>query len=223
MPAKRILVVAPHPDDETLGVGGTIAKSIVEGSEVFVLTVAGHLPPLYQEKDYQITLEEAKNAYKVLGVKNFKFLDIPATMVNEMPVHKLNKQILSVVNDFMPDTVLAPFPDRHIDHKVIFESTMVATRPVGKSAGISLVACYETLSETHWNAPYLEPNFSPNYVVNIDEYIDIKLDALSCYKSQITKDAGPRSVKSVNSLAHFRGSQSGFQYGEAFFVVRMTG
>jgi len=223
MPAKRILVVAPHPDDETLGVGGTIAKSIVEGSEVFVLTVAGHLPPLYEEKDYQTTLEEAKNAYKVLGVKNFKFLDIPATMVNEQPVHKLNSQILSVVNDFMPDTVLAPFPDRHIDHKVIFESTMVATRPVGKSAGISLVACYETLSETHWNAPYLEPNFAPNYVVNIDEHIGTKLNALSCYKSQITKEIGPRSMKSVNSLAHFRGSQSGCQYGEAFFIVRMTG
>ena len=70
MSAKRILVVAPHPDDETLGVGGTIAKSIFEGSEVFVLTVAGHLPPLYTEKDYQTTIEEAKNAYKVLGVKN---------------------------------------------------------------------------------------------------------------------------------------------------------
>ncbi len=221
--SKRILIVSPHPDDETLGAGGTIAKSIAEGSEIFVLTVSGHLPPLYEKKDYETTLEEAKNAYTILGIKNFKFLDIPATMVNEQPVHKLNKQILSVVNDFMPDTVLAPFPDRHIDHKLIFESTMVATRPVRKSANISLVASYETLSETHWNAPYLEPNFTPNYVVNIDEYIDIKLDALSCYKSQITKEVGPRSLKSVKSLAHFRGSQSGCQYGEAFFIIRMTG
>ena len=92
--SKRILIVSPHPDDETLAVGGTIAKSIAEGSEVFVLTVSGHLPPLYEQKDYEKTLEEAKNAYKILGIKNFKFLDIPATMVNEQPVHKLNKQIL---------------------------------------------------------------------------------------------------------------------------------
>ena len=144
-------------------------------------------------------------------------------MINEEPVHELNGKILSVVNDFKPDTVLSPFPDRHIDHKLIFESTMVATRPVGLSKNINLVASYETLSETHWNAPYLEPNFTPNYVVNIDDYIDIKLKALSCYESQITKDDGPRSLKSVKSLAQFRGSQSGSQYGEAFFIIRMTG
>lgn len=120
--SKRILIVSPHPDDETLGVGGTIAKSIAEGSEVFVLTVSGHLPPLYEKKDYEITLEEAKKAYKILGIKNFKFLDIPATMINEQPVHKLNNQIVSVINDFMPDTVLAPFPDRHIDHKLILKA-----------------------------------------------------------------------------------------------------
>jgi len=220
---KRILIISPHPDDETLGVGGTIAKSIAEGDDIFVLTVSGHLPPLYKKEDYETTIKEAKNAYEILGIKNSKFLDIPATMINEEPVHKLNSNILSVVNDFKPDTVLAPFPDRHIDHRLIFESTMVATRPIGLSKSISLVASYETLSETHWNAPYLEPNFTPNYVVNIDDYIDTKLKALSCYESQITKDDGPRSLKSVKSLAQFRGSQSGSQYGEAFFIIRMTG
>ena len=220
---KRIIIISPHPDDETLGVGGTIAKSIAEGNDIFVLTVSGHLPPLYKQEDYETTIKEAKNAYEILGIKNFKFLDIPATMINEEPVHELNGKILSVVNDFKPDTVLSPFPDRHIDHKLIFESTMVATRPVGLSKNINLVASYETLSETHWNAPYLEPNFTPNYVVNIDDYIDIKLKALSCYESQITKDDGPRSLKSVKSLAQFRGSQSGSQYGEAFFIIRMTG
>jgi N-acetylglucosamine malate deacetylase 1 len=223
MSIDRVLVIAPHPDDETLGVGGTIAKFVTSGSEVFVLTVAGHLPPLYDKKDYKIIIEEAKKAYEILGVKNFKFLDIPATFVNELPVHELNQKILSVIDDFSPNIVFAPFPDRHIDHRVIFESTMVATRPVGKSLGIRLVACYETLSETHWNAPYLETNFSPNYVVDIDKYIGLKLDALRCYKSQISLDSGPRSIKSVNSLAHFRGSQSGFEYAEAFFITRMTG
>ena len=92
-----------------------------------------------------------------------------------------------------------------------------------ESSNINLVACYETLSETHWNAPYLEPNFTPNYVIGIDDFIDIKLDALRCFESQITESQGPRSISAVRSLSEFRGSQSGFRFGEAFFITRMIG
>lgn len=223
MKTDRILVISPHPDDETLGMGGSIAKLIKSGSEIFILTVSGHLPPLYEEKDYNQTVKEAKNAYKLLGVKNFDFLEVPATMVNDLPSHELNNMISKVVKDFMPDQVFIPFPDRHIDHRVIFESALVATRPVKESSNINLVACYETLSETHWNAPYLEPNFTPNYVIGIDDFIDIKLDALRCFESQITESQGPRSISAVRSLSEFRGSQSGFRFGEAFFITRMIG
>ena len=220
---SKVIVIAPHPDDETLGMGGSIAKLIKSGSEIFILTVSGHLPPLYEEKDYKQTVIEAKNAYKLLGVKNFDFLEVPATMVNDLPTHELNNMISKAVKDFMPDQVFIPFPDRHIDHRVIFESAMVATRPVKESSNINLVACYETLSETHWNAPYLEPNFNPNYVIGIDDFIDIKLDALRCFESQITESQGPRSISAVRSLSEFRGSQSGFRFGEAFFITRMIG
>jgi LmbE family N-acetylglucosaminyl deacetylase len=223
MKRDRILVISPHPDDETLGMGGSIAKLIKSGSEIFILTVSGHLPPLYEEKDYKQTVIEAKNAYKLLGVKNFDFLEVPATMVNDLPTHELNNMISKAVKDFMPDQVFIPFPDRHIDHRVIFESAMVATRPVKESSNINLVACYETLSETHWNAPYLEPNFTPNYVIGIDDFVDIKLDALRCFESQITESQGPRSISAVRSLSEFRGSQSGFRFGEAFFITRMIG
>ena len=100
---------------------------------------------------------------------------------------------------------------------------MVATRPVRESSNINLVACYETLSETHWTAPYIEPNFTPNFVIDIDDYIDVKVDALRCFESQITESEGPRSINAVRSLSEFRGSQSGFKFGEAFFIIRMTG
>ena len=222
MKTDRILVISPHPDDETLGMGGSIAKLIHSGSDVFILTVSGHLPPLYKKDDYEITVKEAKKAYKILGVKDFDFLEIPATMVNEVPVHKLNAMIGNVVKEFLPNQVFIPFPDRHIDHRLIFESMMVATRPIKESSNINLVAAYETLSETHWNAPYLEPNFTPNFVIDIDDYIEIKLEALRCYQSQITNKEGPRSLRAVESLAEFRGSQSGFNFGEAFFITRMT-
>ena len=218
---KRVMVVAPHPDDETLGVGGTIAKYSAQGADIFVLIVSGHLPPLYSRKDYDKTVHEAQSALKLLGVSQSEFLEIPATMINSKPLHKVNGRISKIINDFKPHIVFCPYPDRHIDHRLIFDSVMVATRPVGVGRDIEILAAYETLSETHWNAPHIEPNFTPNWVVDITEQIDNKLDALSCYKSQISDFPGPRSIEAVEALAKFRGTQAGFGYGEGFHVIRM--
>lgn len=217
---KRVLIISPHPDDETLGLGGSIAKFISEGNDVFILTISGHLPPLYSEEDFEITLGEAKSAFNVLGVKNFDFLKIPATMVKDYPLHELNNSISKVFNFFNPTHVFIPFPDRHIDHRVIFDSSLVLCRPIGFGKNIEMVCAYETLSETHWNAPYIEPNFVPNLVINVDKFIDQKIEALRCYKSQISEEGGPRSVDALKALSKFRGSQSGFNYGEAFNILR---
>ena len=218
---KRILVVAPHPDDETLGVGGTIAKYSAQGDEVFVLMVSGHLPPIYSRKAYEETVSEAYSAFNVLGVEKSEFLEIPATMIGDQPLHELNARISKVVNDFNPHIVLCPYPDRHIDHRLVFDSVMVATRPVGVGKDIEIVAAYETLSETHWNAPHIEPNFTPNWVVDISDHISKKLNALECYKSQISEFPGPRSIEAVEALAKFRGTQAGFGFGEGLHIVRM--
>jgi len=218
---KRILVVAPHPDDETLGVGGTIAKYSAQGDEVFVLMVSGHLPPIYSRKAYEETVSEAYSAFRVLGVEKSEFLEIPATMIGDQPLHELNARISKVVNDFNPHIVLCPYPDRHIDHRLVFDSVMVATRPVGVGKDIEIVAAYETLSETHWNAPHIEPNFTPNWVVDISDHISKKLNALECYKSQISEFPGPRSIEAVEALAKFRGTQAGFGFGEGLHIVRM--
>jgi len=218
---KRVLVVAPHPDDETLGVGGTIAKYSAQGDEVFVLMVSGHLPPIYSRKAYEETVSEAYSAFSVLGVEKSEFLEIPATMIGDQPLHEVNARISKVVNDFNPHIVLCPYPDRHIDHRLVFDSVMVATRPVGVGRDIEIVAAYETLSETHWNAPHIEPNFTPNWVVDISDHISKKLNALECYKSQISEFPGPRSIEAVEALAIFRGTQAGFGYGEGFHIVRM--
>ena len=218
---KRVLVVAPHPDDETLGVGGTIAKYSAQGDEVFVLMVSGHLPPIYSRKAYEETVSEAYSAFSVLGVEKSEFLEIPATMIGDQPLHEVNARISKVVNDFNPHIVLCPYPDRHIDHRLVFDSVMVATRPVGVGIDIEIVAAYETLSETHWNAPHIEPNFTPNWVVDISDHISEKLNALECYKSQISEFPGPRSIEAVEALAKFRGTQAGFGYGEGLHIVRM--
>jgi LmbE family N-acetylglucosaminyl deacetylase len=220
---KRILVVAPHPDDETLGAGGAIAKYVEDGHQVSILTVSGHLPPLYSRADYEKTVKEASKAFAILGVSNSWFLEIPATMIGELPVGDLNKKIVDVLSEFEPQIVLCPFPDRHIDHRVVFESVMVATRPVAIGRCVELLAAYETLSETHWNAPHIEPNFMPNWVINISSQIDRKIHALGCYESQIPPFPGSRSLDAVKALAMFRGTQAGFAYGEAFQIIRMIG
>lgn len=220
---KRILVVAPHPDDESLGAGGAIAKFVAQDHEVSVLVVSGHLPPVYQREDYETTVREARQAFAILGVKSARFLEIPATMVAQQPVNVVNGKISEVVREVAPHIVLCPFPDRHVDHRAVFESVMVATRPVGIGRGIELVAAYETLSETHWNAPHIEANFVPNWVVDITEHMPRKLEAVACYASQIPASPGARSIDAVNALARLRGTQAGFGFGEGFQIIRMIG
>lgn len=218
---KRVLIIAPHPDDETLGAGGTAAKLRSRGHQVSVLIVSGHLPPLYSIEAYERTVEEAHRAFVILDISDVRFLEVPATMVAALPIHVLNEQVSAVVRDVRPQIVLCAYPDRHVDHRVIFDSVMVATRPVGAGSEIEMLAAYETLSETHWNAPHIEPNFVPNWVVDVTEFIDTKLRAVACYESQIPKFPGSRSIEAVEALAKFRGTQAGFAFGEAFHIIRM--
>lgn len=216
---KNMVVIAPHPDDETLGAGGTIAKFVANGTKVSVLIVSGHLPPLYSEEDFKKTRKEAINAFEILGIDNYEFLKIPATTVHELPVAEINSKIGNFINTLKPEIVLIPFPDRHVDHRTIFESAVVSCRPISPSAPKTILA-YETLSETHWNVPGVEPSFIPELFVNIDKTFEFKLKALKRYKSQI-KNNKSRSLEACKALAHFRGSQNGCDYAEAFKVIRI--
>ena len=217
----RLLVVAPHPDDEVLGTGGTVARFAANGGEATILTVAAHMPPLYSKDTHKQTIAEARKAHALLGVHESVFLDKPAVLLGQTPMHELNGLIVDVVKRVAPDVLLVPYYDRHVDHRVIFDACMVAARPIGFGARISVVAAYETLSETHWNAPYVEPNFTPSWVVDITEFVDTKIQAMRCYESQIHAFPAPRSAEALRALALFRGSQAGFGYGEAYHVIRM--
>ena len=157
-----------------------------------------------------------------MGVSRSEFLEIPTTMIGDQPLHEVNSRILKIVNEFNPHIVFCPYPDRHVDHRLVFDSAMVATRPISVGRNIEIVATYETLSETHWNAPHIEPNFTPNWVVDISDHIEKKLNALRCYKSQLIDFPGPRSIEALEALAKFRGTQAGFGYGEGFHIVRMV-
>lgn len=217
---KRLTIIAPHPDDETLGAGGTIARFADEGVEVSVLIVSGHLPPLYQPDAFEATQREAGEALKILGVHRYEFLKIPATYVHQRPVSEVNGAISRFVRETDPEWVLLPFPDRHIDHRTIFDASVVACRPV-HAAAPSVVLAYETLSETHWNVGGIEPAFIPDFYVDISRHLERKKLALNAYASQV-HEAPSRSVDACTALAKFRGSQNGCDYAEAFKVVRIV-
>ena len=215
---KKTLVIAPHLDDETIALGGTIKKLSNAKMQVNVVIVGGHLPPLYNKKNYLITKKESKNALKALGVKKVYYFDIPALEFHKNYYHKINSKINDLMNSLNPTAVFIPFPDRHIDHRTIFDCAMVNTRPNRKNHP-KIVLSYETLSETHWNAPYIEPNLNPDFFVNIDNTINDKIKALNYYQSQI-KNNQSRSTEAVKALARFRGSQNGCKFAEGFKLIR---
>lgn len=218
----KVLVVAPHSDDECLGAGGTIVQMAATGARVTVLTVCSELEPVFAAGDRAMVQEEARCAHKILGVAESIFLDYPTTGVNQVPVAELNAEVLKVVDDLAPEVVLLPFPDRHIDHRITFESCVVATRPFRKSCQVRLTAMYETISETYWNVPGVEPSFTPHWTVDITDTIEAKIEAFDHMPSRHAPFPGPRSREALRGLAQLRGSQASCGYGEAFQLIRTS-
>ena len=220
----KILVLAPHVDDEVLGVGGTIAKLAAEGHSVIVAVPTGpgegdH--PLWPKEAWIPTRAECRRAAEVLGVHEVIFRDLPAAMLESTPVYKVNKVVQDVINLVNPDEMYIPFSqDLHFDHKAIAYAAMVASRPYLEQArGIRRVLAYETLSETFLAAPYLEATFQPNVFVNITKTLDTKCQAMACYESQLQADNQPRSIAAIRALATIRGTHIGCEAGEAFLLL----
>lgn len=212
----RILIFAPHNDDEVLGVGGTIAKYVSLGHEVFVCEVTSG-------KNLDIVnmiKTEAIKAHKILGVKETIFLDLPVVRLREYPLVDINVKLLNVVQYIKPNIVFIPHKgDMHMDHSVVAHSAMVAMRPIGE-INIDEIYVYETLSETEWNIPSVDNAFIPNVWSDITEFIGKKKEAMSCYKSQIKQAPHPRSNEIIEALAKLRGSTIGVPYAESFMLVR---
>jgi LmbE family N-acetylglucosaminyl deacetylase len=222
----KVLILAPHPDDETLGCGGTIARLVDEGHEVVVglITGQGNEPhPLYGEEEMNGIQEEFSEACAVLGVSSIRMLNLPPVLISDIPKHVLNKTILNLVEDIRPEIMFVPFPlDLHGDHREIFHAASIAWRPYLQLGGmIREVYCYEVPSETHLNIPYVEQGFTPNLYYDISNQIERKLKAFSCFASQVQASPLPRSIEAVRALANFRGSQIGVQAAEAFVSVRV--
>ncbi|QPC47654.1 PIG-L deacetylase family protein [Mangrovibacillus cuniculi] len=216
----NILVIAPHPDDEVLGVGGTIAKHKENGENVYICIVTKGMAPMFNEESVEQVRNEAIEAHKLLGVENTFFLDFPAVLLEESPKYKLNAAIIKVLEKVKPDIVYLPHRgDIHLDHKIVFDASMVALRPVGEFK-VKEIYSYETLSETEWDAPNTTNAFMPNTWVDITQFIDVKKSAMSVFKSQVHSFPHPRSIQALENLSKYRGSNMGLKNAEAFMTIR---
>ena len=216
----RTLVIAPHPDDEILGAGGTIARLAKAGHEVVVAVVTSGRPPFFSREQVERVQAEAARAHALLGVSRTLWLDQPAAGLFDMPQADLNAALRDLVKDVDPQTLILPFVgDIHVDHQLTFLSAMVAARPHQAEFPATILA-YETLSETNWNAPYLTPGFLPNLFVDVNETLTLKLEAMQVFASQLRPFPHERSVEALKALAMLRGATVHCRAAEAFVIVR---
>ncbi|HEY2882259.1 MAG TPA: PIG-L deacetylase family protein, partial [Pirellulales bacterium] len=162
----RVLVVAPHPDDEVLGCGGAMARHVATGDEVHVLVMTRGVSALFPQESVESLRKEMLQAHGVLGVKTTRFLDFPAPQMDTVPRHEIADAIGVVLQEILPHTLYTPHPgDMHFEHGLTFEACLVAARPIGL-AKVNRILAYETLSETEWAPAINAASFQPNVFVN---------------------------------------------------------
>lgn len=216
----NILVFAPHPDDEVIGVGGTIAKRAASGDKVFVCVVTKGAAPLYDEKGVQVIQKQCREADRLLGVKNTFFLNFPAVMLETVPRYELNGKISDIIQQILPDEVYIPHRgDMQLDHKMVVDAVMVALRPKYKHV-VKRIYAYETLSETGWDIPNTVNEFIPTVYEDITDTLTSKLEAMKYFESQLGVFPEARSIEALESLAKYRGATVNCRAAEAFSLIR---
>jgi LmbE family N-acetylglucosaminyl deacetylase len=217
---SKVLVFAPHPDDEILGCGGTMIKHIEAGDEVYVCIATKGCMPLFSTESVNKTRSEALECHKSIGIKKTFFLDFPAAMMEKVERYEMNGKILDVIKEVQPDIVFIPhWGDMQKDHQMVADACMVALRPKYEPK-VKSIFSYETMSETAWNAPNVQNEFIPNVFVDISDTLNKKIKALSVFKSQLSEFPDARSLEAVDALAKYRGALMHFKAAEAFMLIR---
>ena len=231
----NVLIIAAHPDDEVLGMGGTIAKHTSRHDNVTIIYMATgitarresseqehtikNIPKKIQE-DWQQEIEklrrDAKKSARLLKVKNIKFFDFPDNEMDGIHLLKVVKVIEKEIKSAKPDRIYTNhYGDLNVDHKVVYNATLAACRPV--NFPVKEILSFEVLSSTEWSYPY---NFNPNYFINIDKHLEKKISAMKLFVSEIRKFPHPRSSENIKHVARRWGSVSGFNAAEAFELIR---
>jgi LmbE family N-acetylglucosaminyl deacetylase len=213
----KYLIICAHPDDETLGLGGTIKilnkKKADISCLVFTEGESAREKSLRRIKDRE---NQSKKASKILGINQIQFLRYKDQQLDMVPVVELAQKIELKIKKLKPKVVFTHFwGDVNQDHRKLFEATLIACRPTPSSSVKELI-CYETPSSTEWGIE----SFNPNYFVDIDKELEIKIKAFKQYKNEIATFPHPRSIKSITNRAAYWGSKVGIKNAEAFIKVR---
>lgn len=222
-----ILVVAAHPDDEILGVGGTIARKVSEGQKAYALILGEGQTSRWDSRNladssvietlHQATLEAAE----IIGYSQIFFENLPDNRFDSIDFLDVVKKVEHYIRLIQPDSIYTHHGgDLNIDHRITCEAVLTATRPV-KNCAVGEIYEFETLSSTEWNFGKKEISFYPNAFVDINDYFELKCNAIKKYESELCVFPHPRSLEALEIVAKKWGSTVGRQYAEAFEMVKM--
>lgn len=222
---KRVLVIAAHPDDEVLGIGGTVAKFSAEGMECHLLIVTDGSSSQYRDSDHLQEIIDAKKVEtkgcaNMLGYKSIHYGELPDMKLDKTPHIVINQVIEKVINEVKPDIVFTHFwGDVNRDHQEVYRSTLVAVRPVMGQV-VREVYCYKVPSSTEWTPNKDDTMFMPNYFVDIEKYAEQKYKAFACYSTELREYPHPRSVQYLREIDKAAGLKVGLLAAEEFVLLR---
>ena len=216
----KTIVVAPHPDDEVLGVGGTLLRRKAEGAKVAWLIVTNiSVETGWSEEKVRERSDEINRVREFFCFDEVFMLNFPTTLLDRVPMSDLVTAVSDVFRSFQPTEVFVPHPsDVHTDHRIVFDAVASCTKWF-RYPSIKRILAYETLSETDFSL-VIDGAFRPNVFVNIEPFLEGKVRAMNIYSSELGEFPFPRSNKAIQSLASLRGVASGFDVAEAFMLLK---
>ena len=217
---KKILIIAPHPDDETLGCGGTILRHIYNGDDVYWMIVTKMDEKSgFSKSSITNRKKQINQVYKKYKFKSKIQLEFEATKLDTYSFSLLLEKFNAKIENIKPSIIYLPFQnDVHSDHRITFQTVMSCTKQFRKKY-IASIRAYETLSETEFNLDN-SSGFKPNLFINIEKFMKRKLQIAKIYKSEFKPHPFPRSKKGMEALATLRGAMSNFKYAEAFMILK---
>jgi LmbE family N-acetylglucosaminyl deacetylase len=216
----RSLVVAPHPDDEVLGVGGTLLRRKAEGTELgWLIMTRISVEAGWSSEKVLKRQQEITQITQLFGFDSVFELGYTTTQLDQTPMSELISAVSGVIESFTPNEIFVPHSsDIHSDHRVTFDAVASSTKWF-RSPSIKRILAYETISETDFGLG-VNRGFQPNVFMNIEGHLEGKLQAMSIYSSEIGNFPFPRSNEAISAQAILRGASSGFKAAEAFELLR---